>query len=53
MCMRFVCNPQIIFCHFFCSFDFYSQFLAQFLQKHIDTGYPVNAIPPTILAESF
>ena len=21
MCMRFCCNPQVNFCHFFCSFN--------------------------------
>ena len=27
-----------------------SHFFTQLLQKHIDTGYLVNATPPTILA---
>ena len=41
-----------IFVIFFSQFEL-SQFWAQLLPKHIDTGYVVNANPPTILAVSF
>ena len=37
---------------FFSLFEF-SQFLAQLLPKHIDTGYLVKATPPTISVVSF
>ena len=45
MCMRFGCNPQIIFCYFF------SLNLVNILD--IDTVYLVNAISPTVLAGYF
>ena len=52
MSMTFGFNSQINSCHFFNTFE-RSQFLARLLAKHIDTGYLVNATPPTALAISF
>ena len=49
MCMRFGCNPQINFCHFFQSLNLVN-FWLNFYQSIIDTGYLVNATPPTVLA---
>ena len=43
MCMRFGCNPQINFCHFFCVE--LRHFLAYFLPKHLDIEYLVKANP--------
>ena len=52
MCMMFGCNPQIIFWILFLQFEL-SHYLAWLLPKHVDTGYLVNATPPTILTRSF
>ena len=48
MCMTFGCNPQINFCYFIRSSDLIIMGI-----KHLDTGYLVNATPPTVLAGSF
>ena len=47
MCMRFDCNPQIIF------EELTKSFWAQLLPKHTCTGNLVNATPPTILPSIF
>ena len=52
ICMTFACNPQINFCHFLSSLNLVIV-LAQLLSNHIDTGYLVNATPPTIVVRYF
>ena len=53
MALKFGCNPKVNFCHFFCSLNLYSHFLAQLLPKQRDAGYLVNVTPPKILASYF
>ena len=58
MCMNFGCNPQINFYHFFCSVDLVIFGLKAFRLsfsglKHLDTGYLVNATPPTVYPDIF
>ena len=52
MSMRFGCNPQINLFKFVSQFEL-SHFLPQLLPKHIDTGYLVNATPPTSFTPIF
>ena len=52
MCMTVGCNSQINFCHFFRSLNLVF-FCSTSSKKHIDTGYLVNATPPTVLPDVF